>query len=233
MKKLYSTFFALLLSTNLVIAQIKENDPISAESVKFYSELGSLVTECNCNDYIDKSIHVKIKISDEMFNYDLVTIQVRQLIDSKNGEGSGYPIVENVFGKSDFKNKYSSGSDHSIDLLYKYFCLDEDEEIVWNKYVVEVVGSNITSYSTVWDPSSKAYYEVPVYGEYDFLVRSEPFQFIQNQEAVRKKHDEERLKREQEEKESKRKEKLNKTIYIAGTAAAVAVIVAVFYFKVL
>jgi hypothetical protein len=224
MKYLFLTLFALSI-IGQAKSQTNENKPILSENVKFHLGGSKVITDrvCDCNSSNKQTVSLKIKVTEEMFNYDLVQVIVRKSNDSKGESGGGSVIEE--FGKSNFKNLYSAGSDMAFDLTYNAYCLDYDVEIEWNEYIFEVLGANITAYDEAWDQWSRAYVKVPRYGEYDYITRSESFRFIQNQQEMK----DIIAKQEAEEAEEARKERRKTIITYSVAGGALVLLLAYLY----
>src|ERR1051325_184597 len=143
MKKLMSVLFLGFVST-LLIAQDGESIPINPEYVRFYRDGKEFRPDsgCDCNSDDKKTVTVKIKVTNEMYDYDRLTI-------SEIGQ----------IGKSDFKNKYPVGTFITFDAPYEYRC-----HTTYNYYwVIFIKGEKITSYDQVWSETYKMFTQVPVY----------------------------------------------------------------------
>jgi hypothetical protein len=228
MKKLISVIFIVAATFINAAAQTNESKPIRSEDVKFYLANTEITSnECNCSGNSNKqSVIVKVKVTQEMFKYDLIQIGARYF-----GDNETYPIqgktTESIqFKKSDFKNKYSVGSEMQLELPYADFCLTStSSKSEWRKYHIEVMGAYITTYEEAYNQYSQTYEKIPVYGEYDYLTRSNGFKFMINKsemDALRAKEDKERKEEAQKENKSKRR----------GTIAGIVVGAALVYFAI-
>ena len=116
MKKLISIILIATATCINAAAQTNENKPIKPEDVKFYLSNTEITSnECNCNSNSNKqSITVKVKVTQEMFKYDLIQIGARYFGDNETYPSRGRTAPSLQFTKSDFKNKYSVGSEMQL-----------------------------------------------------------------------------------------------------------------------
>jgi hypothetical protein len=227
MKQFITTLLVIASTAITAVAQTNESKPIIPENVKFY--LGSTeITdgECNCNNSNKQTVTVRIKVTQEMFKYDLVQIGARYFGDNQSYPEQGSTMGSVQFTKSNFKNKYSVGSEMVLELKYEDFCLTSTfSKSEWCKYHIEVMGANITTYEEVYNQYTKVFEKYPVYGEYDYLVRSNAFKF----EINKKEMDELRAKEDKERKEADQKENRSKR---RTTIATVVVVAALVFFSI-
>lgn len=228
MKKLISVIFITTATFMNAAAQTNESKPIKPEDVKFYLGNTEITSdECNCSSNNSKqSVIAKVKVTPEMFKYDLIQIGARYFGDNETYPKQGNTKESTQFTKSDFKNKYSVGSEIQLELPYSDFCLTSTySKSEWCKYHVEVVGAYITTYEESYNQYSQTYEKIPVYGEYDYLTRSNGFKFMINKSEM----DELRAKEDKERKESAQKENKTKR---RTTIASIVVGAALVYFAI-
>lgn len=198
MRYVLTSILGLFFLPGTMFSQTNENKPINPETIRFYSGESTLISDNVYDCYkvsSGSSVFVKAQVTEEMFNYDLVILRIR--ISSEAEQSVSY-------SKSDFKNKFEVGSELTLELTYDNFCMDY-YTVESNIYYVEVVGANITSYDQQWNQWTGAYESIPVYGEYDFLSRSNSFKYIVNQKEAQRIHDEREAQLAEEERKDRRR----------------------------